>query len=56
MSKQSKGFKQRHYRNLKNLCLCRPVLLSGNVQTEHAAEGESVQTTLLSEHEHFKNL
>jgi len=26
------------------------VLLSGNVQSEHLAEGESVQTKILSEH------
>jgi len=26
------------------------VLLSGNVQSEHVAECESVQTTILSEH------
>jgi len=27
-----------------------PVLLSGNVQSEHVAAGERVQTTILSEH------
>jgi len=26
------------------------VLLSGNVQTEHVAEGEMFQTTILSDH------
>jgi len=43
-------FKQRFYRNLNNLSLCRPDLLSGNVQSEHVAAGESVQTTILSDH------
>jgi len=42
-------FKQRYYRNLKILKLCTPVLLSGNVQSEHVAAGEYVQTTILSE-------
>jgi len=32
------------------LSFCRPVLLSGNDQSEHVAAGESVQTTILSEH------
>jgi len=49
-----KCFKQRYYRNINSLSLCRPVLLSGNFQAEHAAAGESVQTTILSEHEHLK--
>jgi len=42
-------FKQRYYRNINLLSLCRPVLLSGNVQSEHVAVGESFQTTILSE-------
>jgi len=42
-------FKQRYYRKLNTLRLCRPVLLSGNVQSEHVAHGESIQTTILSE-------
>jgi len=32
------------------LSLCRPVLLSGNVQSELAAAGESFKTKLLSDH------
>jgi len=32
------------------------VLLSGNVQSEHVAAGEIVQTTVLSEHQRFKPL
>jgi len=44
MSQQGKGFKQRYYRNLNALRLCRPLLLSGNVQSEHFAAGDSVQT------------
>jgi len=43
-------FKQRYYRNIKILSFCRPLLLSVNVQTEHAAAGERFQTTILSEH------
>ena len=34
MSKQGKRFKQRYYWNLNSLSLCRPVLLSVNVQSE----------------------
>ena len=43
MSQQWKEFKQRYYRNLNNLCLCRPVILSSNVQSEHVAAVEFVQ-------------
>jgi len=43
MSQQGKVFKQLFYRNLNNLSLCRPVLLSGNVPSKHVAAGESVQ-------------
>jgi len=43
-------FKQRYYRNINILRLSRPVLLSGNLQSEHVAAGESVQTKILSEH------
>jgi len=50
MSQQGKVFKQRYYRNINNLSLCRPELLSGNVQTEHVAAGEIFHTTILSEH------
>jgi len=56
MSQQGKGFKQRYYRNIYNLSLCRPGLLSGNVQSEHVAGGEQVVTKILTEHEHFKTL
>jgi len=35
-----KYFIQRYYRKLNILSLCRPVLLSGNVQNEHVAAGE----------------
>jgi len=46
MSLQGKGFKQRYNRNINNLSLCSPVLLSGNVQSEHVAAVESVQRTI----------
>ena len=36
-------FKQRYYRKINTLNLCRPVLLSGNVQSEHVAEVEMVK-------------
>jgi len=49
MSHQGKFFKQRYYRNINTLSLCRAELLSGNIQCEHVAAGESVQTTILSE-------
>jgi len=49
MSQQWKGFKQRYYLNLNTLRLCRPGLLSCNVQSEHVATVEMVQTTVLSE-------
>ena len=43
-SQEGKEFKQRYYRNLKILSFCRPVLLSGIVQTEDVAAGEIVHT------------
>ena len=43
------NFKQRYYRNINTLRLCRPVLLSGNFQSEHVAAGENVETKILSE-------
>jgi len=49
MSEQEKVFKQRYYRNFNTLCLCSPVLLSSNIQYEHVATLERVQTTILSE-------
>jgi len=48
MPQQGKVFKQRYYRNMNTLSLCRPVLLSGNAKSKHVAAGESVQTTMLS--------
>ena len=42
-------FKQQYYRNINNLRLCKPLLLSGNVQSENIAAEESVQTTILLE-------
>ena len=33
-------FKQRYYRNINTLSLCSPVLLSGNVQSDHVAAGK----------------
>ena len=33
-------FEQRYYRNFDTLSLCRPVVLSGYVQTEHVAVGK----------------
>jgi len=50
MSQQGKNFKQRYYRNINTLSLCRPVLLSGNVQSEQVAVEESVHRTILSGH------
>ena len=40
MSQQWKGIKQRYYRKLNTLSFCRPVLLSGNFQSEYVAAGE----------------
>jgi len=40
MSQQGKGFKQRYYQNINNSSLYRPVLLSGNAQSEYVAAGE----------------
>ena len=42
--------KQRYYRNINNLRICRQVLLSGNFQCHNVAAGEYDQTTILSEH------
>jgi len=42
--------KERYFRNINILSLCRPVFLSGNVEFEHVAAGESVQTMILSKH------
>jgi len=56
MSQQGKVFKQRYSPNIYNLSLCSPVLLSGNIQSQQVTTGESVQTTILSEHLHLKPL
>jgi len=40
MSQQWKKFKQLYYRNLKILSSCSPLLLSGNVHSEHVAATE----------------
>jgi len=56
MSQQGKVFKQRYYRTFNNLSLCRPVLLTGNVQSERVAAGDRVQTKILSELLNFKPL
>jgi len=40
MSQQGKFFQQRYYRKLNILSLRRPVLLSGNFQSEHVAAAE----------------
>ena len=40
MSHQGKENKQRYYRNINTLSPCRPVLLSGNFQSEHVAAGK----------------
>ena len=42
-------FKQRYYRDIYNLSLCRAALLSGNAQCEHVAVEEMVQTKILLE-------
>ena len=44
-----KLLKQGYYRKLNFLSLCRPVLLSDIVQSEHVAAVESVQTKILLE-------
>jgi len=44
MSQQWKVYKQRYCRNLKNLSLFRPVLLSGKIPSEHVAAVEIFQT------------
>jgi len=45
-----KIFIKRYYWNINTLRLCRPVLLSGIVKSEHVAAGLVFQTTILSEH------
>jgi len=50
------GSKQRYYRNINTLRLCRALLLSRDFQSEHFAAGESVQKTLLTEPQQFKPL
>jgi len=41
---------QKYYRNINNLSLCRPMLPSGNVQSEYVAAGERIQSMIFSEH------
>jgi len=43
MSQNGKLFKQQYYRKIIILSLCRLVLLSGNFQSQHFAEGEIFQ-------------
>ena len=43
MSQQGKDFKQQYYRNINNLSLSRPLLLSGDFQSEHVAAGENFE-------------
>jgi len=43
MSQKWKSFKQRYYRNINNLILRRPVLLSGNVKSVHVAAGKVIK-------------
>jgi len=50
MLQQWNVIEQRYYQIINTLSLYRPVLLSGNVQSEQVAAVESVQTTILSEH------
>jgi len=50
ISQKWKVLKQRYYRKINTLSICGPVLLSGNIQSEHVAAGECVQTTIISEH------
>jgi len=45
-SQQLEGFKQRYNRKANALFLCRPVLLSGNVQSEQVAAAGRLQTTI----------
>ena len=41
MSQQWKWYKQRYYRNINTLSLCRPGLLSGTNQSEHVEAGKN---------------
>ena len=43
MSLKGNIFNQGYYGNINTLSVCRPVLLSGDVQSEHVAAGEMVQ-------------
>jgi len=56
MTQQGKGFKKRYYRNINTLSLGRPVIISGNVHSEHVALGVIFHRTLLSESLQFKPL
>ena len=56
MKQQWKGFKKQNYRNFNHLRPYSPVLLSGNIQSEHVAAGDRFQTTILSEPLQYKPL
>jgi len=47
MPQQGKGFKQGYYQNMNTISHSRPVLLSGNVQSEHVAEGKSSNNDII---------
>ena len=49
MSQEGKAYKERYYRKINTLNICRPVLHSDNVQSEHVVAGESVERTILLE-------
>jgi len=49
MSQKWKFYKQRYYRYINTLSICRPVLLYGNFQSEHVAAGEIFQRMILLE-------
>ena len=48
MSQEGRVFKQRCYLKFNNLSLRRQVLLSGNVQSEHVAEGENCSNNYIT--------
>jgi len=47
MPQQEKSFKEGYYRNINTLSLFRPLLLSGNVQSEHVAAGERLKINII---------
>jgi len=50
MSQWGKVSVKRYYWNINTLSLCRPMLLTGNFQSDHVAAEEVFQTLILSEH------